>query len=100
MKLKQFFATKSALALLLFAIASGAIAQGLPTARPEAVGMSSTKLQTLKAALQTEVGQGKFPGSVVIIERDGKLVYSEVVGHLDKAAGKPLTKDAMFAFIQ
>ena len=83
MKLKQFFATKSALALLLFAIASGAIAQGLPTARPEAVGMSSTKLQALKAALQNEVDQGKFPGAIVMIARDGKLVFSEVVGQLD-----------------
>ena len=96
MKLRQLFATKNALALLLFAIASGAIAQGLPTARPEAVGMSSTKLQTLKAALQTEVDQGKFPGAIVMIARDGKLVFSEVVGQLDKAAGKPLTKDAIF----
>ena len=96
MKLKQFFATKSAATFLLFAIASSAIAQGLPTARPEAVGMSSTKLQALKAALQTEVDQGKFPGAIVMIARDGKLVFSEVVGELDKAAGKPLTKDAIF----
>ena len=96
MKLKQLFATKSALTLLLFAIASGVIAQGLPTARPEAVGMSSIKLQALKAALQTEVDQGKFPGAIVMIARDGKLVYSEAVGQLDKAAGKPLTKDAIF----
>ena len=80
MKLKQFFAIKSALALLLFAITSGAIAQGLPTARPEAVGMSSTKLQALKAALQTEVDQGKFLGAIVMIARDGKLVFSEVIG--------------------
>ena len=58
--------------------------------------MSSTKLQALKAALQTEVDQGKFPGAIVMIARDGKLVFSEVVGQLDKAAGKPLTKDAIF----
>ena len=96
MKLKQCFATKSAWALLLFAIASSAIAQGLPTARPEAVGMSSIRLQALKFALQTEVDQGKFPGAIVMIARDGKLVFSEVVGQLDKAAGKPLTKDAIF----
>ena len=96
MKLKHLFTSKSALALLLFAIATGAIAQGFPTARPEAVGMSSTKLQALKAALQTEVDQGKFPGAIVMIARDGKLVFSEVVGQMDKAAGKPLTKDAIF----
>ena len=45
MKLNQFIATKGATALLLLAIAGGAIAQGLPTATTEAVGMSSNKLQ-------------------------------------------------------
>lgn len=96
MKLNQFIASKSATALLLFAIASSAIAQGLPTAKPEAEGMSSNKLQALKAALQAEVDQGKFPGVIVMIARNGKLVFSEMVGQLDKAAGKPLTKDAIF----
>ena len=96
MKLKQLIATKSATALLLLAIAGSTLAQGLPTAKPEAVGMSSNKLQALKAALQAEVDQGKFPGAIVMIARNGKLVFSEVVGQLDKATGKPLTKDAIF----
>ena len=96
MKLNQFIATKGATALLLLAIAGGAIAQGLPTATPEAVGMSSVKLQAMKAALQTEIDQGKFPGVIVMIARNGKLVFSETLGQLDKTAGKPLTKDAIF----
>ena len=96
MKLNQFIATKGATALLLLAIAGGAIAQGLPTATPEAAGMSSVKLQAMKAALQTEIDQGKFPGVIVMIARNGKLVFSETMGQLDKAAGKPLTKDAIF----
>ena len=99
MKLNQLIATKSAMALLIFALAGGAtsvMAQGLPTATPEAVGMSSAKLQAMKAVLQTEIDKGKFPGVVVMIARNGKLVFSETLGQLDKAAGKPLTKDAIF----
>ena len=96
MRLNQFIVTKSATAALLLAIAGSALAQGLPTAKPEAVGMSSNKLQALKAALQAEVDQGKFPGAIVMIARNGKLVFSEAVGQLDKTAGKPLTRDAIF----
>ena len=58
--------------------------------------MSSTKLKALTSALQGEVNSGKFPGAIVMIARNGKLVYSEVVGQQDKATGKPLTKDAIF----
>ncbi len=96
MKLSQLIIPRTAAVVLLTVLASVAIAQGLPTAKPEAVGMSSSKLQALKVALQSEVDQGKFPGAVVMIARNGKLVFSEAVGQLDKVAGKPLSKDAIF----
>ena len=96
MKLKRFIALKSATALLLVSAACAALAQGVPTATPESVGMSSTRLQAMKSALQTEIDQGKFPGAIVMIARNGKLVFSETLGQLDKTTGKPLTKDAIF----
>ena len=96
MKLKRFIALKSVTALLLVSAACAALAQGVPTATPESVGMSSTRLQAMKSALQTEIDQGKFPGAIVMIARNGKLVFSETLGQLDKTTGKPLTKDAIF----
>ncbi|KAF3997886.1 serine hydrolase domain-containing protein [Glaciimonas immobilis] len=83
--------------VLLFAANTVTVqAQGLPVVVPETVGLSSAKLQKLKLTLQHEVDQGKFPGVVVMIARNGKLAYSEAIGYQDKAAGTPLKKDAIF----
>jgi CubicO group peptidase (beta-lactamase class C family) len=85
--------------VLLFATALFAViasAQGLPVAKPESVGMSSERLGRIKAALQREIDADRMPGAVVMIARKGKLVYSEAIGYQDKAAGKPLGKDAIF----
>ena len=76
--------------------ASLALAQGIPTAQPEAVGLSSAKLKALKTVLQQQVDQGASPGVVMMIVRNGKLAFSEAIGYQDKAAGKMLSKDAIF----
>ena len=82
---------------LLFAASVGiALAQGLPTARPEVVGMSSVRLAALKTSLQAEVDKGKIPGAVVMILRNGKLAYSETIGFQDKPKGKAMKQDAIF----
>ncbi|GGJ09157.1 serine hydrolase domain-containing protein [Neoroseomonas lacus] len=69
----------------------------LPTARPEAVGMSSARLARIRPALEREVAEGRFPGGVVAVARDGRLVHLEAVGFLDAAAGVPMRPDALFA---
>ena len=79
-----------------FFISSFAIAQNIPTAKPEDVGMSTARLKNVKASLQAEVDKGNIPGAVVMINRKGKLVYSEVVGYQDKSANKPMSKDSIF----
>ncbi len=84
---------------LCVALAVGAAsswAQALPKASPESVGMSSERLQRLSSALKEEVDKGNLPGTVVLIARKGKLVYSDAVGVLDKSTGRPMTTDAIF----
>jgi CubicO group peptidase (beta-lactamase class C family) len=69
----------------------------LAPAKPESVGMSSARLARIRPALQREVDEGRFPGGVVAIARDGRLVHLEAVGFLDAAAGVPMRADALFA---
>jgi CubicO group peptidase (beta-lactamase class C family) len=69
----------------------------IPPARPEAVGMSSARLAKIRPALEREVAEGRFPGGVVAIARDGRLVHLEAVGYLDAEARVPMRPDAMFA---
>ncbi len=82
-----------ATALLL---ASQVLAQGLPTAQPQTVDVSPERLSRIRAVLQNEVDAERMPGAVVMIARRGQLIYSEAIGFQDKAAGKPMTKDAIF----
>jgi CubicO group peptidase (beta-lactamase class C family) len=69
----------------------------LAPVKPESVGMSSARLARIRPALQREVDEGRFPGGVVAIARDGRLVHLEAVGFLDAAAGVPMRPDALFA---
>jgi CubicO group peptidase (beta-lactamase class C family) len=83
-------------AAFVTATATIVCAQVLPTATPEAVGLSSERLGRIGTALKAEIDQGRIPGAVVMIARRGKLVYSETFGYRDKAAGVPMTKDTIF----
>ena len=86
-----------ALAAALFLLVPQALlAQGLPAAVPESVGMSSERLERLTAALQGYVDDGRLAGAVAIVARRGKIAYMEAVGYRDKESGAPMTTDAIF----
>src|SRR6185436_8107419 len=71
-------------------------AQGLPTAKPEQVGLSSERLERVSRALRGEIEAGKIPGAVALVARKGQVVYFEAFGVRDKATGEPMPKDAIF----
>jgi len=81
-------------ACLVFALP--ALAQPLPAAKPEQVGMSSQRLAHIMPLLKQEVDAGRIPGAVVMVARKGKLVFSDSVGFQDKNAGTPMKSDAVF----
>ena len=70
--------------------------QNLPSAKPESVGMSTKKLEHITQVFQAEVDKGAIPGMILQINRNGKLVYTSVVGFKDKAKNQPMTKDSIF----
>ena len=82
---------------LLFPSIAMAASNGLPASTPEAVGLSSARLERLTQAIKQDVERGRMPGAVVAIARKGKLAYYESFGFVDKAAGAPMPKDAIFA---
>ena len=92
--------SKHTAVLMFFVAALGtaalAQAQGLPTATPESVGMSAPRLAQISTAFKQEIDKGNLPGVVMLVARKGRLVYSEALGYLDKEAGKPMSKDAIF----
>jgi sugar-specific transcriptional regulator TrmB len=87
--------TSYKIALLLPMLGGLAAAEALPKATPEAVGLSSARLERLAQAIKQDVEHGRMPGAVVAIARKGKLAYYESFGFVDPAAktywGQPLT---------
>jgi len=87
----------SILALSVFVcVAPRARAQELPTASPESVGMSSERLDQLSDALDAYVDQGRVPGAVAVVLRDGKVVHAHATGQRDPDSGAAMTPDAIF----
>ena len=64
--------------------------------RPEAVGMSSEKLELVRPALQQFVDEGQVAGAVVIVSRRGRTVLLESVGWRDIEKQLPLEQDSLF----
>ena len=83
--------------LILIALAGPVAADPLPLAKPEDVGVSSQRLERIGQTLRADIEKGRMPGAVVAIARKGKLIYYEAHGYLDKAAGIPMPKDAIFS---
>src|SRR5256714_13612847 len=72
------------------------VAQGLPRARPEDVGLSATALERIATTLQSYVDSGKFPGFLAVVARHGKLAYLASVGWMDVEHRRAMTPDAVF----
>ncbi|HKC89076.1 MAG TPA: serine hydrolase domain-containing protein, partial [Blastocatellia bacterium] len=93
----------SLFAIISFSLAAGdrrSVAQsprpGLPTARPEDVGMSSERLARIRAGMQRYVDSGMVPGVVTLVARRGRVVHFEAVGNRDVEAKAPMTTDTIF----
>ena len=70
--------------------------QGLQTATPEQVGLSSQRLSSISDWLRSEAGQKKIPGAVLMVVRGGKLAYVDAIGQRDPAGPAPMKVDDIF----
>ncbi len=78
------------------ALSNVALAQQLPVAVPEAVGVSSTRLDRLSDVLRGYVDGGQLSGLVALLTRRGRVVYHEAFGQRDVESGAPMQRDAIF----
>jgi CubicO group peptidase (beta-lactamase class C family) len=83
-------------ALCLVAYCALAGAASLERATPEALGLSSERLERLSAALRAYVEDEQLAGSVTIVARHGKIAYLEAFGQRDRAARAPMRDDTIF----
>ncbi len=81
---------------LILLLAFSAVAQQPKLSRPEDAGFSSERLNRLTPFFQNEVIRGAIPGAVLLVARNGKIVYWQAVGYQDREKKTPMQTDAMF----
>ena len=82
--------------LILFTTGVTISAQGLPSAKPEEVGLSSERLDRIESKMNAYIGTGNIPGMITLVARHGKIAYFKSVGMMDVDTKKPMSKDAIF----
>jgi CubicO group peptidase (beta-lactamase class C family)/ketosteroid isomerase-like protein len=75
---------------------SPAVADALPRATPESVGLAPARLRQATDMLSRFVTEGKIPGAVAAVARQGKLAYLEAVGFQDLETRAPMTPRSLF----
>jgi CubicO group peptidase (beta-lactamase class C family) len=63
---------------------------------PEAVGLSSDRLERLESVIQDYVDRGKIAGTIDLVLRDGKAAHLESYGMIDRETGREMPTDAIF----
>jgi CubicO group peptidase (beta-lactamase class C family) len=64
--------------------------------KPEDVGLSSAKLALIHDALKMQIDVGQIPGAIVLVARDGKVVYLEAQGVTNAVSKQPIKTDHIF----
>src|ERR1700716_4069464 len=74
-----------------------ALAQDLANlSHPEEAGFSSERLGRITQFFQSEVEKGAIPGAVLLVARNGKVVYRQAIGYQDREKKTPMKTDALF----
>src|SRR5215471_14772203 len=68
----------------------------LPDARPEAIGLSSARLQKLSDAFKREIDKGTLPGATVLVARKGQIGWFDAIGRQSPAEARPMAHDSIF----
>jgi CubicO group peptidase (beta-lactamase class C family) len=68
----------------------------LPEARPESLGLSRARLQSMSDAFKREIDKGTTPGVTVMVARRGQIGWFEALGRQNPAASAPMARDSIF----
>jgi CubicO group peptidase (beta-lactamase class C family) len=72
------------------------LAQELPSAKPESVGLSSERLERISKAVQKDIDDKRIAGAVTLVMRRGQVAWFKAQGMQDREAGKPMRPDTIF----
>jgi CubicO group peptidase (beta-lactamase class C family) len=68
----------------------------LPQAKPEALGLSSVRLQRMSDAFKRDIDKGTIPGVTMMVARRGQIGWFEALGRQSPAAAAPMAHNTLF----
>jgi CubicO group peptidase (beta-lactamase class C family) len=68
----------------------------LPQAKPETLGLSSSRLQRMSDAFKREIDKGTIPGATVMVARKGQIGWFDALGQQSPAASRPMAHNSIF----
>ena len=68
----------------------------LPQAKPESLGLSSSRLQRMSDVFQREIDKGTMPGATVMVARGGEIGWFDALGKQDPTTSAPMARDTIF----
>ncbi len=68
----------------------------LPEAKPEAIGLSSSRLQRMSDAFRREIDKGTIPGATIMVARRGQIGWFDALGKQNPLAPAPMARDTIF----
>ncbi len=87
---------KTRIALIVLLVAQPIFAQ-LPTAKPETVAVSASRLAAMDSVIADDIAKGKLPGAVVLVGRKGRIVWQKAYGsRAVEPTREAMTPDTIF----
>jgi len=68
----------------------------LPQTRPETLGLSRSRLQTMSDTFKREIDKGTVPGVTILVARRGQVGWFEALGKQSPATAAPMAHDSIF----
>jgi len=68
----------------------------LPEAKPEAIGLSSSRLQRMSDTFRREIDKGTIPGATIMVARRGQIGWFDALGKQSPLAPAPMARDTIF----
>ncbi|MFN7979273.1 MAG: serine hydrolase domain-containing protein [Vicinamibacterales bacterium] len=97
MTIRTCWTSLVATGVCVLVLASPLAAQTLPAApSPEAVGLSTERLERITRAMKDAVDAKQVAGTVTLVLRNGQVAYFKAEGAADREQGAPMRPDTIF----
>ena len=67
-----------------------------PSAKPASVGVNGEALQKIDAIANDAIAKGATPGCVILVAKEGKIVYHKAFGYTNFDKKEPVTADMVY----